>query len=54
MFVGHHQSAIASVFAPNATQVKQLVAFLLSIDENEPTIAIPAKGNKGGDICFYP
>jgi YVTN family beta-propeller protein len=54
MFVGHHQSAIASVFAPSATQVKQLVAFLLSIDENEPAVAIPAKGNKGGDICFYP
>src|SRR6185437_9901657 len=52
MFTKHHQSAVANVFSPDATQVKQLVAYILSIDEDETTFAIPAKGNSGGDLCF--
>ncbi|MCC6525313.1 MAG: hypothetical protein IT373_21850 [Polyangiaceae bacterium] len=54
LFAGHHTSAVAAVFAPNATQVRQLVAFVLSIDEDETPVAIPAKGASGGDLCFYP
>jgi YVTN family beta-propeller protein len=52
-FLGHHQSAVAQVFNPTAPQIQQLVAFLLSIDESTPTVAIPAAGNRGGDICFH-
>jgi hypothetical protein len=52
MFLEHHQSAVANIFNPDATQVKQLVAYILSIDEDEPSFAIPAKGNSGGDLCF--
>ena len=52
MFVKHHQSAIASIFNPDAAQVKGLVAYILSIDENETVLPIPAKGNTGGDLCF--
>jgi cytochrome c peroxidase len=54
LFLKHHQSAIASVFAPSEAQVKQMVAYILSIDEGSAPFAIPAKGNKGGDLCFYP
>lgn len=54
LFNKHHQSAVASVFTIDATKRAQLVAFLLAIDEAEPTVAIPAKGATGGDICFYP
>jgi len=54
LFVKHHQSAIAQVFSPTAAQVKQLVAFLLSIDGSTTPIAIPAAGSNGGDICHYP
>ncbi|MFT3775436.1 MAG: hypothetical protein QM820_59575 [Minicystis sp.] len=54
LFVGHHQSPVAQVFSPSAAQVKQLVAYMLSIDEDEQPFAIPAKGAAGGDICFYP
>jgi YVTN family beta-propeller protein len=54
IFVGHHQSPVAQVFNPTATDIKQLVAYLLSIDESEPTIAIPAAGAAGGNICAYP
>src|SRR5262249_39056257 len=54
MFIGHHQSAVAQVFNPNATEVKQLVAFLLSLDESEPPVAVPPRGSNGGDICHYP
>ncbi len=53
-FAGHHRSAIASVFTPTEDQKRQLVAFLLSIDEDEATVAVPAKGATGGDLCFYP
>ncbi|MEP7124534.1 MAG: beta-propeller fold lactonase family protein [Byssovorax sp.] len=51
-FLKHHQSAVANVFSPDATAVKQLVAYILSIDEDEAPFAIPAKGNTGGDLCF--
>jgi hypothetical protein len=58
LFKGHHQSAIASVFEPHVppddTKVRQLVAYILSIDEDEAAFPIPAKSNKGGDLCFYP
>lgn len=54
MFKNHHQSAVAQVFTLDANKRKQLVAFLLSIDEDEATVGIPAKGANGGDICFYP
>jgi YVTN family beta-propeller protein len=53
-FVGHHQSAIAQVFSPAPAQVRQLVAFLLSIDESTPTIAVPSPGSSGGVLCHYP
>ena len=54
LFLKHHQSAIASVFSPSEAQVKQMVAYVLSIDEDTAPFAIPAKSNKGGDLCFYP
>jgi hypothetical protein len=53
LFHGHHRSPVAQVFTPTATQVKQLVAFLLSIDGNTTTIPIPAASASGGDICSY-
>lgn len=49
-FAKHHQ-ALAQAFAPNAAQVKQLVAFILSIDENEAPLTVPALGANGGVIC---
>jgi hypothetical protein len=54
LFKSHHSSAIAQVFTIDDTKRAQLVAFLLSIDEDEPTLGIPAKGATGGDLCFYP
>jgi mono/diheme cytochrome c family protein len=53
LFHGHN-TALNVNFVPDATQVKQLVAYLLSIDEDEAALAIPAKGAAGGDICFSP
>lgn len=53
-FSGHHQSAIAPTFTVNATKIRQLVAFLMSIDESSAPIAIPALGATGGDLCHYP
>lgn len=53
IFIGHYQSAVAQVFNPTAAQKQQLVAYLLSIDEDEMPFDIPAKGASGGDICFY-
>ena len=53
-FSGHHQSAIAPLFTMNATAIRQLVAFLMSIDESSAPIAIPALGATGGDLCHYP
>jgi YVTN family beta-propeller protein len=54
IFLKHHQSAIASVFSPEDIEVKQLVTYVLSLDEEETPFNIPAKGNTGGDLCFYP
>lgn len=54
LFAGHHRSAVASVFTPTEDQKRQLVAFLLSIDEAEDAQPIPTKGATGGDICFFP
>lgn len=54
LFHEHHRSAIAQGFTPDADTTRQLVAFLLSIDEGEPPLPIPAKGATGGDLCFYP
>jgi YVTN family beta-propeller protein len=54
LFAGHHQSAVAAVFSPTATQKRQLVAYLLSIDEDEAVTTIPNKGATGGALCFIP
>ena len=54
MFKGHYQSPVASVFQPTSDQIRQLTAYLLSIDENEPAVAIPTKGPTGGVICIPP
>jgi YVTN family beta-propeller protein len=53
-FQGHYQSPIAQVFTPSATQIQQLVAFMLSIDGSSPPLAVPTLGNTGGDFCHYP
>jgi len=57
-FQGHYQSAVANIFDPNSTagmtanQKRKLVAYLLSLDEDEATFAIDPKSANGGDICF--
>ena len=53
-FQGHFQTAVASVFSPTPTQVEQLVAFMLSIDESTAASTVPAVGAAGGVICHYP
>ena len=54
-FAAHHKSALASVFTISETQAKQLTAFMLSIDEDsKDSSAVPAKGQNGGSLCFYP
>jgi mono/diheme cytochrome c family protein len=53
IFAGHHTSAVAQVFVPDATKTKQLVAYLLSIDEDELAPPLAAKNGSGGDICSY-
>ena len=53
-FQGHYQSPLAQVFNPTATQIRQLVAYLLSIDGSTTPLAIPALGAGGGDLCRYP
>ena len=53
-FIGHYQSPVAQVFSPTATQIRQLVAFMLSIDGSTTPSAIPALSPTGGDICHYP
>ncbi|NUO49752.1 MAG: hypothetical protein HOV80_12930 [Polyangiaceae bacterium] len=54
LFASHHRSAVASVFSPDETQKRQLIAYLLSIDESTTVEPIPAKGASGGDLCFFP
>jgi hypothetical protein len=51
LFAGHHRSAIAQVFTPDATKTRQLVAYVLSLDEDEATLPIPALSSAGGDFC---
>lgn len=53
-FADHHGSDFASGFQPDADQTRQLVAFILSIDEETTTVDIPVKGPNGGDLCFAP
>jgi hypothetical protein len=53
LFSGHHRSAIAQVFSPTQATLRQLVAFILAIDEDEAPLPIPVKGPTGGDLCFY-
>lgn len=54
LFEGHHSSDIAQAFTMNDDRKRQLVAFLLSLDEDTTTVAVPAKGGQGGDLCFPP
>jgi YVTN family beta-propeller protein len=54
LFASHHRSAVASVFSPDETEKRQLIAFLLSVDETTDAEPIPAKGASGGDLCFFP
>jgi YVTN family beta-propeller protein len=54
IFAGHHQSAIAQQFNPSPDQLRQLVAFLLSIDETTTPFAPVGPGASGGNICAYP
>ena len=54
IFAGHYQS-LAAVFSPTATQTRQLVAYLLSIDPSTTAPALPTMpSNEGGDLCHYP
>ncbi|MBS2029299.1 MAG: hypothetical protein JST54_15465 [Deltaproteobacteria bacterium] len=53
-FQGHYQSPVAQVFQPSASDIRQLTAFLLSIDGDTTTISEPALGPSGGDMCSYP
>ncbi len=54
IFQGHHQSDIAQAFVMTEDKKRQLVAFLLSLDEDTTSVAVPAKGGQGGDLCFAP
>jgi len=50
LFSGHHASVIASG-ALDSDAKRQLVAFILSIEETDTPLDIPAKGDKGGSLC---
>ncbi|MFO0614378.1 MAG: YncE family protein [Polyangiaceae bacterium] len=54
LFLGHHKTEVASVNVLTPDQVRQLTAFVLSIDETTPVQANQPKGAKGGDICVAP
>ncbi len=54
LFAEHHKSAITTGFNPDATAKRQLVQYILSLDESSTPVAIPAKGATGGDLCFWP
>jgi len=45
-----HYTAHSTLFAPDATQIKQLVAYLLSIDEDATAVPVPTTGT----ITFDP
>jgi DNA-binding beta-propeller fold protein YncE len=53
IFAGHHASALAPTFAPSPTQIRQLVAFLLSIDGSTAPLPVPALSSSGGVLCHY-
>ncbi len=54
-FKAHHGAFAATTLdekdPKRAQKVEYLVSYLLSIDEQKPTIAIPSAGAKGGDFC---
>jgi YVTN family beta-propeller protein len=57
-FSGHHR-ALAPTFLDaadpaRADKVRALVEYVLSIDDDTPTIAIPPLGPNGGDLCAKP
>jgi hypothetical protein len=55
-FAKHHQ-ALAPNFLLESdpkqveSQVDELVQYLLSIDEDKPTLGLPSPGAKGGALC---
>jgi hypothetical protein len=54
-----HYQALNAIFldssdAARGEKVRALVAYLLAIDEDEPTVAIPAAGAAGGNFCAPP
>jgi YVTN family beta-propeller protein len=50
-----HAQALGAIFTPTPTAVKQLTAYLLSIDGSTTPIALPTGPSaEGGDICHYP
>jgi hypothetical protein len=54
IFQSHYQ-ALGAVFVPTQATVRQMVAYLLSIDGNTSPITLPAGPSaEGGDICHYP
>ena len=57
-FATHREALKAGFLADGAPardeEVGKLVQFLLSIDEDEPAIAIPVLGPQGGDFCSAP
>jgi hypothetical protein len=54
MFVSHH-AALSPGFAPTASDLQGLVAFLLSIDEDKSMLPLPGTaGADGGDFCAAP
>ncbi|HZO16365.1 MAG TPA: hypothetical protein VFB62_23990, partial [Polyangiaceae bacterium] len=53
LFDGHH-AALSAGFAPSADEVRELVAYLLSIDEATTPFALPTAGPDGGDFCAAP
>jgi hypothetical protein len=53
LFDDHH-AALAPSFAPSTAEVRQLVMYLLSIDEATPVVPLPALGPGGGDLCAAP
>lgn len=53
VFERHHQ-AHSTLFTPNATQVRQLVAYVLAIDEDLAPIAVPTSGTITFDPVLCP
>jgi DNA-binding beta-propeller fold protein YncE/mono/diheme cytochrome c family protein len=53
---GAHWKALAQNvnFLLPAGDTDKLIAYILSIDETKPTVAIPTPGATGGDFCAFP